>query len=117
MSKFTTPALFTGASTKKDKSVKMVFETRELAGEEMAVLFDLARQEAEGWLLFAPNTLAEADVPEEQANAEYKGRTPSQRLRAVLNIWWKQLGSKDDFESFYRTKMEGLIEQVKEKLE
>lgn len=45
------------------------------------------------------------------------GKSPSQRLRAVLFVWWEQKGRPDDFEVFYRMKMEQLINVVKNKLE
>ena len=38
-------------------------------------------------------------------------------MRAVMFVWWKQLGSNGDFEQFYRTKMEKMIEIVKGKLD
>lgn len=45
------------------------------------------------------------------------GKSPSQRLRSVLFVWFENLGRPgEDFETFYRMKMETLIEKVKEKL-
>lgn len=45
------------------------------------------------------------------------GKTPSQRLRASIFIWWDQLNRPDDFENFYKMKMEKLIDIIKGKLE
>ncbi len=46
------------------------------------------------------------------------GKTPSQRLRAAMFIWWEQMGKpNDDFEIFYRMKMEKIIETVKSRLD
>jgi len=46
------------------------------------------------------------------------GKSPGQRLRASMFVWWNQLNKPgDDFENFYRIKMELLIEMVKGKLE
>lgn len=46
------------------------------------------------------------------------GKTPHQRLRAVIFIWWEQEGRPmQDFEVFYRMKMEKIIDVVKGKLE
>lgn len=111
------PVLLGKVQTMADRSVKMEFQTRELPPNEMATLFELGRKEAEGWLLFAGNQLNEVDIPNEPAVAEYKGKTPAQRLRAVLYRWWEQQGSQADFEDFYQLKMSNLIDQVKEKLE
>ncbi len=95
-----------------DRSWKLSFETRELTGEEVAVLAN--NFQGAGWLLFSPNEIKEADIPD--APAEPNTKTPSQRLRASIMVLWQQQGSKGDPESFYRTYMERLIEYVQSKL-
>lgn len=95
-----------------DRSVKLSFETREISGEEAAILFD--NFQGAGWLLFSPNEIKEADTPD--VPAEPGTKTPSQRLRASIMVLWKQQGAKGDPESFYRTYVERLIEFVQSKL-
>jgi hypothetical protein len=108
------PAQVVNMSPKQDRSWKLVFETRELQGEEVKILAD--NFQGEGWLLFKPNGTIDIDeVPNDVA--ESGAKTPSQRLRAVLYIMWKQQGGKGDFESFYRTQLEKLIEHIKSRLE
>ena len=112
--KIQAPALVTKISTKADGSIQVVMETPELAGEEMAKLFDLRK--SQGWFLFSENTFKEEDVPTERA--EIKGeKTPAQRLKATLYVLWEQQGRKGDFELFYRISMDRLNDQVKERLE
>lgn len=108
------PAQVIGMSPKQDRSWKLVFETRELPGDEVKILAD--NFQGEGWLLFKPNgNITQAEVPEGDANAGLK--SPSQRLRAVIMVLWKQQGSKEDPNAFYATYMEKLIEYTKSKLE
>lgn len=108
------PAQVVGMNPRQDRSWLIKFETRELAGEEVKILAD--NFQGEGWLLFRPNgNITQADVPEGDANAGLK--SPSQRLRAVIMVLWKQQGSKGDPNAFYNTYMEKLIEYVKSKLE
>lgn len=95
-----------------DRSWKLSFETRELTGEQVALMAD--NFQGAGWLLFSPNEIKEADVPD--APAEPGTKTPSQRLRASIMVLWQQQGSKGDPESFYRSYMERLVEYVKSKL-
>lgn len=99
----------------KDRSWKITFETRELTGEEVKLLAD--NYQGEGWMLFKPNTvpIEENLVPKTDADAGV--RTQSQRLRAKIMVWWHQTGRRGDPESFYRTKMESLLEFVDSKLE
>jgi hypothetical protein len=68
-----------------------------------------------GWLLFGANEHQESDVPKDLAKRD-SGQSPSQRARAVLFVYWKQLGSKGDFEQFYNQKMEQFIDRIKENL-
>lgn len=48
---------------------------------------------------------------------EFATKTPSQRLRATIFVWWKQQNEPGDFEDFYRRRMETLIESVKSELQ
>lgn len=45
-------------------------------------------------------------------------KSPSQRLRAVLWLWWDQEtgGTEEDFDDFYQLEMEKLILHYKNKL-
>ena len=43
-------------------------------------------------------------------------KSPSQRLRDVLFVWYRQSKATEPFDTWYQKKMEGIIEQVKLKL-
>ncbi len=112
-SKVTLPASVIDMKPRADRSWKLSFETRELSGEEVAMLADALQ--GEGWLLYSPNEIQQKDIPEE--NVESGAKSQSKRLRDVTFILWKQSGEKGDFETFYRTYLEKLIEFTKAKLE
>lgn len=108
------PAQVINMNPRQDRSWKLVFETRELQGDEVKLLAD--NFQGEGWLVFKPNgEVALQDIPDGDADSGTKSQ--SQRLRDVIFILWKQRGGKGDFQSFYRTYLETLIEYVKTKLE
>lgn len=110
---FQVPAQMTGFQPRKDQSYKLTFETRQLIGEEVALLADHFQQE--GWLLYKPNDeITLTDVPTESADARTK--TMSQQLRAAIYVMWEQSGSGGDPEAFYRSVMARLIELIKSKL-
>jgi len=108
------PAYFTGFSSKADGSAGLRFSTQEITPDEFA---ELKRNlNTFGWLLFQENNYSINDLPEEDADEDIK--SPSKRLRAVIYILSQQEGiPKDQFESYYREKMEKLIEWVKGKLD
>lgn len=107
------PASVQNMNPRADRSWKLVFETgRELTGEEVKLLTD--NFQGEGWLLFSPNEIQTADVPD--VDVEETGKKPSQRLRNVIYRLWEHQGSHGDFEMFYRVSMERAINNVKERL-
>lgn len=107
------PAVIHKVSTLVDGSVRITADTREMGAEQMANLFGLRNQE--GWLLFAPSQFSK--VPElPDVTPDTTRKSPSQRLRACLFILWQQGGKKENFEMFYLTEIEKIIESVKEKL-
>lgn len=109
------PAQCVDFKPRQDRSYKLVFETRELTGDHVALLANTFQ--GEGWLVYKPNStgIIPEEVPDEDASSGVKSQ--SQRLRDVVFILWKQQGGKGDFESFKRTYFEKLIEYTKSKLE
>jgi hypothetical protein len=115
MDKVTLPVQFVKPVFKVDRSVTLHFDTRELSGLEASILLDY--RQTEGWLLFAPNELKEADIPDEKADSMTGQKTQAQRLRGVIYRLWEQSGSKGNSEDYYKSIMESLIEQLKERLD
>lgn len=112
----TLQAILGNVSTRKDGSLKMSFESQELNAKDGAALLDMRNKI--GWLLFSAEQITEEDVPEEKIEADFDGeKTPSQRLRSVMFVYWKQKGKKESFNDFYRSQMEKWIDQIKECLE
>jgi len=114
MEQITLPVLITSIASKVDGSVKITLETRELPAQEAANLFALRSLEA--WAVLAPNQITEVNLPKEKADPSLGTKTPSQRLRNILYIYWQQ-HKNGDFESYYRIQIEKIIEQLKERLD
>lgn len=110
------PVLFVNPVFKVDGSVKLVFETRELAGAEIAILSDYRQKE--GWLLFSANELNEdTKIPDEKADSMTGQKTQAQRLRGAMYRVWETKGSNGKFDDYYKTNMEKLIELYKEQID
>ncbi len=110
------PAIINPPRIRKDKSCAISFDTRELSSEEIFTILSLSQ--TEGWLSFSPNENEIPDAPDERAEVDQK--TPSERLRAVLFVWFSQETESGKFtgtfETFRKEKMEKIIEGVKSKL-
>jgi hypothetical protein len=120
MSKLILPVGVETISTRVDGSIKLVLSTHELGTEQAVKLFNLRRKEA---LMY----LSSDNISEKELDAldgfkidahNLDGKTPSQRLRAVLFVYWKQHHSDiSEFDIFYLRQMNSFIDRIKEKLE
>ena len=109
----TLPVTLDAANRKKDRSVSLRFTTNlEVDTPDYMKLDQLAGQS--GWVLFAPNTLDITDIPEGDAPSDLK--KPSQRLKAVLYLLWKESDQSEEFDFYYRRQIERVIDQIKAKL-
>lgn len=115
MPKIILPAQINPPRLRKDGSANISFDTRELLAEEIFTIMSL--RHTEGWICFSPNQ-DELEVPEESAHLDEK--SPSERLRNVMFVWYKQETEAGRFvglfETFRKEKMEKIIDSVKSKL-
>ena len=117
MAKVLLPVQLNPISRRKDKSVKLSYETRELNAEETMLLMSMEGEE--GWLMFSTNNnIKEEEIPQE--DADLGGKTQSQRMKAVLyKLYIQDTESKifvGSFESYYKDRMEKLLEMLKAKI-
>lgn len=110
--------ILTSASTRVDRSLGLRFSTPELRAEEKTAIFEL--QGIELKMLLQP-----LEGPPEElvtVRGDLETKTPGQRLRACIFVWWKQLESAGklegkSFDLFYAETMNRMIEDVKRNLE
>ena len=115
---FQAPAQITKIETMSDGGVRVVVDTQELNDdEELAKLFRLRKGDL-GYFLFKGSQITNNDLPDDkEVLEEGDSKTPSQRLRNTLFVYWKDVkGGKGDFNAYYREQMEKFITLVKEKL-
>jgi len=105
------PASFDNLSLRKDGSVSLKFDTRELTGEEITSLLNF--RNVEGWLQFNQNKDFKAP-PQENANLDLK--SPSELQRGAIYVWYKDSKSEQTFETFYNTKMEQIRQGILSKI-
>lgn len=110
-------AILSGVSTKSDGSLSLRISTPEMDAAETTVLLKLCRINLD--CLLTP--LNEELDPPTEVVSEIETKTPSQRLRAVLFVWHKQLSDagkmKSSWPEFYAAQMERMINTIKEALE
>lgn len=108
------PAILTRIAYLKDKGLSLGFSTQEISDEEKVVVSRFHNEF--GYLLFKKNEFKDEDIPQNNAPTDEQ-KTPSQRLRAVLFVLWKQQGQLGDFDTFYRAQVDRIIEKIKRALD
>ena len=100
----------------KDGSLKLTMETQEVSPAKAGELFGLRNKIAFCYISARQIEDNEKKVIDSM-DPELKGKTPGQRLRAVLYLNWKQNSEGyPDAESYYRAKMETIIDTYKSNL-
>lgn len=102
----------TGCSTRADGSLSLRFATPELKPDEKTCFMEL--QGINLKMLLQPMEGEPAELKD--VKQEFQTKTPSMRLRAVLFVAWQQANKPGEFETFYQSKMNSYIEDVKRNL-
>lgn len=112
------PAILESFRSLKDRSFKLVFDSNELTPDQLSGISQGLQQF--GYLAFKiePFTQREKEAIEElESSYEDQRKTHSQRLRAVLfRCWENENEGYKDFESYYKYRMELLINHFKGQL-
>ena len=102
-------------TSRVDKTWDLGLNTQELSPEETGVLTGFLQQQVFVMLTATPIDDKEATGFKPPADfPAIKQETPSQRLRAVLYRQWENRDTKVDSETWYRNRMEQIIEAEKE---
>ena len=105
-----------GIASRKDKTVKIILGTQELDPEKAGELFGINGQLVTAYINPAGISEEEIEVID-SLEPDLPGKSPSQRLRAVLYLMWKNnpQGFKDQH-THYLHYMDKIIEFYKDKL-
>lgn len=100
-------------TTLKDRSVKITLDTQELSPTKAGEIFTLMNSLATVYI--SPSEITSREMAQvDSIEPEMPGKSPSQRMRNVLFILWKQdnQGFKE-FDFFYKERMEKYINELK----
>lgn len=108
-----TAAIITGLRSRTDGSLGLTVSTPELSPAEKTVFFEL--QNLNLTLLITPQDEPELEV--EKVSAEMGTKSQCQRIRGCIFKIWESKGKEGDFEAFYRSKTESIIDHLKKQIE
>lgn len=113
--------IFTGTlealSTRQDKTIKVVIGTQEMNDEQLAKLFYFRSR-------FVKVLFSDSDIEGKEVEAvdslpikdDSNSKSNSQILRSTLFILWQQSKQVTNFDDFYNSEMNRIIEHFKSKL-
>lgn len=112
------PAIYEGSRDLKDRTKKLTFNTNEVTPEQAASLQVMVQQFCYLAIKLEPFTRDQQEVINDlKSDIDAFGKSPGQRMRAVLYRLWEQVPEGyDDFNLYYQFKMEQLINHIKTKL-
>lgn len=118
MSKIILECQLEGIASKVDGTVSIKLSTQEVDQVSAAALFGLRGKHCKVLLSDSNITHLEAEMIDgTPLVSAKKNKTPSQRLRAVFYRYWEQQGANDDFEIYYQSEMNKVIERYRNKLD
>ena len=105
-------------STLADGSLSVNIHTQELTDETMMRIFNLRKKP--GMVLISSGDITKQEIEAVEnftSDFEFNGKTPSQRLRAVLYRVWEQGKQDYDFPIWYEAQLERIINKYKSTLD
>lgn len=116
MSSVLSEATVCGISTLKDGTVKVNFALQECGPDKIGQLFSLNNQHVK-FFVSSDNITTELQSEIQAFELEHESKSPSKRMRNVFfRLWEQDKCGYEDFELFYRWRMDQIIEKLKDKL-
>jgi hypothetical protein len=106
-------------STRKDKTVKLIIGTQELPQSKAGELFSMQNNLINCYLsVNAISGEMMEEIDKVSVDMIETIKSPSKRMKAVYFLLWKQSNEGyEDFELYYRWKIEAVIDFLKNKLD
>jgi hypothetical protein len=112
------PAMIEGIRTRKDNTIAISIACNELTPQKAGEVMTMHGKMASVAIKVENFVQSELDMLDTLKVDESVGKSYSQRLRGVLHVLWtEQPEGYKDFPTFYASRMERLIEQIKDKFE
>jgi hypothetical protein len=114
------PTLLWDKGTLNDGGRRLWLTTNELTDDDQkSLIMKYGDNKTFGYFTFKETPIAQEDIVDlPDIKPEFKSdKTPSQRLRAAIFVYWKNKGEKGEFDDFYKKQMNRIINRIKESLD
>lgn len=101
-------------SAKNDRTLSIKLGTQELSANETSRIFYLMEKQI--WVAFAETPLTKEDLNIPEVQVEKGRKTPSQRLRDRMFVYFKESKKEGRFDDWYERSLEQIGDKYLEKL-
>lgn len=106
-----------GVRTRKDRTLAVTLGTQEVSPNQAGQLVEMTGKLCAVYITEKESIPQEVIDQVDEADIDRPGKSQSQRFRAVMFKLWKQDGEGyENFDLYYHSKMEKLIEHYKTKI-
>jgi hypothetical protein len=91
-------------TAKNDRTLSITIGTQEMSPSDSAYLFSLLEKQI--WVAFAETQLTKEDLNIPEIQVEKGRKTPSQRLRDRMFVYWKEMKKEGKFDDWYEDVLE-----------
>lgn len=88
----------------KDRTLRLKIDTQEIPPSESAHIFEL--QDKQIWIAFAETEITKENLNIPEVIDPLDSKSPSQRLRDRMFVYFKEKKVEGDFDSWYKTQLE-----------
>lgn len=102
------------AKANHDRTLCLKIETQELSSDDTARIFSLFQKQI--WIALAETPLTEQDLNIPEVIDPLEKKSPSERLRSRMYVYWKESKISDNFDGWYKNSLEKMGDKYLEKL-
>lgn len=102
------------AKANNDRTITLKLDTQELSAEDTAHVFEMFQKQI--WCALAETTITQEDLNIPEVVDEMEKKSPSQRLRDRMFVYWKENKVSNNFDDWYKNALEKIGEKYLEKV-
>lgn len=91
-------------TAKNDRTLAVTIGTQEMSPSDSSYLFSLLEKQI--WVAFAETTITKEDLNIPEVVVEKGRKTPSQRLRDRMFVFWKERKILEKFDDWYENQLD-----------
>ena len=102
------------AKANNDRTLSLKVDTQELSTEDTAIIFSFFQKQI--WIAIAETEVTKQHLNIPEVVEDMDKKSPSQRLRDRMFVYWKDKKASDNFDSWYKAQLEKIGDNYLDKV-